>query len=99
MNKKTITLITVIISLSILTGCQTREQRLQSAQLNCSDFGFKYGTPEFASCVQQTYSAETERQKQAFRDLGDRMREMSRPPSTLNCTSTRTGAFVNTHCY
>ena len=99
MNNKLKIVTTLIVSALILTGCKTREQRIQSAQLSCSDFGFKYGSPEFASCVQQTYTADTERQNQAFQNLGRQMQQMSQPPSTINCTSSRMGAFVNTRCY
>jgi len=40
--------------LAFLTGCQpplTREQQLSIYRNRCTEYGYKYGTPEFANCM------------------------------------------------
>ncbi len=47
-----------------LTSCEmfkvrTREEQLNIYRKNCSDYGYQWGTPEFAQCVQdQDYQSQ-----------------------------------------
>lgn len=95
-----------------VSGCVTREQRMQqsisSSTDACVSMGFRYGTPELSNCVQNMVSsamAEDARRRASIGALGRAM--MSTPPSApalptptpINCRSVRNGLYVNTQCY
>ena len=100
---KVLTVLSVTIGMS---GCVTREQRMQqsisSSTKACVSMGFKYGTPELSSCVQNMVSADMDdyaRRKAAIGALGRSMMSTRPTSTTINCSSIRTGNIVNTNCY
>lgn len=93
---KKILLLTLLLPLA---GCQTAAERqasqLASAQQQCTTFGFRKGTPEYANCSQSMFvanrqqeAADNERRAEALSAAGRSLQAASAPPVTVAPTTT-----------
>ena len=73
----------------------SQEEKIAAYRDTCISYGFKYGTPEMSQCIAQE-------SRDSRSSANSRMQAIQQMNSynnrTINCTSTRTGAFVNTNC-
>jgi len=92
-----------IMSGVLLGGCasfyefrnKVRERRLARYQSECSRYGYKYGSPHMAQCVESKYKERSRRLNEptAFDKLLEERRRRE-----LNCTTTIIGNRAYTRC-
>lgn len=101
-------LIIVVVASIGLASCQSEKpatgKTLEALGAQCSAYGFKKGSQEFATCLMQldqsriqTNIAKRQAVGEALGNIGEGMQRSSR--NTVNCTSTKVGYSVQTRCY
>lgn len=62
-----------IAALTLLAGCVTPEEQRAMDQDQCGGYGFRYGTDEFARCMQRTDINRAAEQRESMRDMQNQM--------------------------
>ena len=80
------------VSLLFLAGCgPSRQEMYQAAQGDCSTYGFRQGSPEFAQCMMakdgQYQQMEMQRRANVQQGIANMQRSLN--PPTTTCTSAR----------
>jgi hypothetical protein len=100
----------IILSVVLLSGCQSQAVRTANHHTKCGDYGFVKGTVEYGQCMMALENndiAERQRKAALLQDWGETVQVPApqltpRPPvenyPSLNCTSTTVGDQVYTRC-
>lgn len=91
------------LALTTMSGCQSIAERKQGwireAKADCKSYGFVQNTADMATCVQMMVENKEQSNREYWQNMSQAFKGMTlQPTDSINCTSTRMGATINTRC-